>query len=85
MTSADAVQLAPADRPPSIGSFVLFEAASVEEIRAIIEDDVYYKTDVVRRLMSSKYTAADIKLADYQWDKEKLELSGVLTNKVPWA
>ena len=57
-----------------IGSLMVFEAESLEEVRKVIEDDVYYRTGVVRSIFRLVCADAD---ADVQWDKEKLTI-------LPW-
>ncbi len=46
MTTPETVTLAPAEKK-LIGSAVIFEAGSLQEVRDIVEGDIYWKAGVV--------------------------------------
>lgn len=60
-----------------VGSLVIVEAESLEEVRKLIESDVYYTSNVVRvSVSSSRRFVTD--LSSHQWDKEKLVISPIV-------
>jgi uncharacterized protein YciI len=45
-------------RKKMIGSLVFYEAESIEEVRKMVESDIYYTSGVVRLLHCSRFSAA---------------------------
>ena len=60
-----------------IGSFIIYEAESLETVRRMVEEDIYYTDGVVRTLTYVLATADTFLSTRNQWDKEKLVI-------VPW-
>ena len=55
-----------------VGSLMIFEAESYAEVKALIENDVYWTGDVVRTLRF--HIASSLTVCCWQWDKEKTEI-----------
>lgn len=55
-----------------VGSLMIFEAESYAEVKALIENDVYWTGDVVRTLRF--HIASSLTVRCWQWDKEKTEI-----------
>ena len=53
-----------------IGSLMVFEAESLEEVRNVMENDVYYTSGVVSALFNVERRGTVLTVR--QWDKEKL-------------
>lgn len=49
----------PIEEQKMVGSFIVFEAPSLEECKKIIEDDIYYKTGVVCILVATPVLTCD--------------------------
>ena len=66
----------PAAERKMVGSVFVCEAESLEEVRALMESDVYYTSGVVSRVFRLCFAFRLVRwdLADErgQWDKEKL-------------
>jgi hypothetical protein len=52
------------DRAKMIASLIFFEAESIEEVRKIVEADIYYTSGVVR-LTSPSFTIQSISFVDF--------------------
>jgi hypothetical protein len=53
------------DRTKIIGSLLFFEAESIEEVRKIVESDIYYTSGVVRLTFPSSTTTQPISFFDF--------------------
>lgn len=57
-----------------IGSVMFFEAANIDDVRKLIENDIYYKSDVVSFTMLLCHMT-DNELNFFQWDPERLVIT----------
>lgn len=61
------------------GSTIIYSASSLEEVRKIVESDVYYTAGVVR-LFARPHTRNPLTMvALVQWDREKLAITPFVT------
>jgi hypothetical protein len=54
-----------------VGSCMLFEAESIDIVRKLVEEDVYYKNDVVCVLPAALINIETLRYI-MQWDKDRL-------------
>ena len=68
------------DQKKMAGSTLIYAGDSIEQIREIVENDIYYKSNVVSGLLSYEYIHVETKKANLkcplfiQWDKENLTI-----------
>jgi hypothetical protein len=62
------------DRAKMIASLIFFEAESIEEVRKIVESDIYYTSGVVRLTSPSSTTFQSISFVDFDLVEQGISL-----------